>query len=398
MKRIITAFICIILAGSLQAQTLQASIRPGTGPHSVDIVFKPDFTSNLSYVDQALITLAIPASVSPAPTASVVVDPAINAMNPPVVYSGYTETNPAYSGYRFYTFGFTSSSTAPVSFTANTEITFATVTLTSNAANTSQVYLASLDNIGGGSSNGQGYTYIQLSSTLGGPLGQVSPDPTSGGVLFYSNAGISTTGQFETNSPFVSTNALINLPLKLSAFSGNAVNCSAALTWLTNDEVNFNHFEVEQSVDNINFKKVGSVASSGKLTGSTYSFNTAQPDGAVYYRLKLVENDNSYEYSGTTVVKTNCSGKDYFSMYPNPVSSSTPQLTLNFSANTAGKGQVMVYNSLGQNVLSTTISVNKGDNIVRINTAGLAAGTYTVKTIASDGSAIAPVQKLIKQQ
>lgn len=217
-----------------------------------------------------------------------------------------------------------------------------------------------------------------------------------GAGTYYSDINFNNNSTVNAFSP--SLVHFVQLPLKLSSFYSVANNCDAKLTWLTNDEINFNHFEVEQSTDNINFKKVAAIPSSGKTTGSTYSFTATQSNGPAYYRLKLVENDNSYEYSNTTVVKTNCSGtKDYFTMYPNPVSAGNTTLNLNFSASYTGKGQVVVYNNLGQAVLNTTINVIKGNNLVRVNIAGLASGTYSVKTVTADGDAIGTVQKLIKQ-
>lgn len=276
-------------------------------------------------------------------------------------------------GYTYRLVEYNGTFTTPASWNAPNNVNILSFDMTGGSGIAAAVELAS-----------DAYTQAMIDTRYGFGMG-----------TYFSDIGLpnpTVVGFSPSSVPFV------QLPLKLNGFYSVADNCDAKLTWVTNDEINFNHFEVEQSTDNINFKKLASIPGSGKIAGSTYNFTATQSNGPAYYRLKLVENDNGYEYSNTTVVKTNCSGgKDYFTMYPNPVSAGNNTLNLNFSAGYNGKGQVIVYNNLGQVVLNNTISVIKGNNIVHINIANLTSGTYTVKTVTAGGDAIGPVQKLIKQ-
>ncbi|HVX26980.1 MAG TPA: hypothetical protein VHB70_11600 [Parafilimonas sp.] len=74
------------------------------------------------------------------------------------------------------------------------------------------------------------------------------------------------------------------------------------LDWQTVNENNTKRFVVERSYDGLNFDSIGSVIAVG--TGDhSYSFSEKPPmvnpsfNILIYYRLKIIDNDNSYVYS-----------------------------------------------------------------------------------------------------
>ncbi|HVT86768.1 MAG TPA: T9SS type A sorting domain-containing protein [Chitinophagaceae bacterium] len=107
------------------------------------------------------------------------------------------------------------------------------------------------------------------------------------------------------------------LPLNLLDFSASKQNNMVALNWVTANEVNVSHFELERSGDGRNFGKIGEVAATNSLLSRNYNYNDANPlNGTNFYRLKMVDIDNRYTYSG--IVKINFSGTQVFGVYPNP--------------------------------------------------------------------------------
>ncbi len=106
------------------------------------------------------------------------------------------------------------------------------------------------------------------------------------------------------------------LPLNLISFSGSKQNNDALLQWKTANEVNVNRFEIQRSENGFDFITVGSVNA-----GSTfYSFadvNTFITKQIVYYRLKSIDADGKFTYSGIVKLSNEQDGR--FTIFPNPV-------------------------------------------------------------------------------
>ena len=105
------------------------------------------------------------------------------------------------------------------------------------------------------------------------------------------------------------------LPLNLSSFTALINNRTNKLSWVTLNETNFKHFEVEKSADAINFTQFNLVDSKGN--GNYSTTDNAPFNGNNYYRLKMVDLDGQYEYSQTIVVKNPLKNFEY-TIFPNP--------------------------------------------------------------------------------
>jgi endoglucanase len=117
-------------------------------------------------------------------------------------------------------------------------------------------------------------------------------------------------------------NKIVNgsLPVTLIRFVGKRIGHEDQLSWSTAHEEKFDHFEVEQSTDAINFITLGVVNSTGSVTSTAnYSFQTSASPGIFFYRLKLVEDDGNYSYS--SLICLGKYGDIRFYVYPNPASS-----------------------------------------------------------------------------
>jgi hypothetical protein len=188
------------------------------------------------------------------------------------------------------------------------------------------------------------------------------------------------------------------LPVKLTTFNGNLVNQDAKLTWNTASEVNSNMFVLERSVDGKNFEAVGKVKAAGNsVSVKAYQYTDkgvltlVNRLGAIYYRLKVIDNDGSFEYSKTITIKSADNTKDAISVNPNPF---TSDLNINIEVANDTKAAYEIVDLNGKTVLSATLNVIKGASSINIDGAErLKQGIYFVRVSTDLGT---QVFKLVK--
>lgn len=105
------------------------------------------------------------------------------------------------------------------------------------------------------------------------------------------------------------SNQTCSLPIELLYFDGVQKLCKQnTLSWATATETNNDHFEIERSLDAINFKKIKEILGAiNSLETKQYSFIDSNPElGINYYRLKQVDLDGSYKYAPIIDVDNSC--------------------------------------------------------------------------------------------
>lgn len=187
------------------------------------------------------------------------------------------------------------------------------------------------------------------------------------------------------------------LPLNLLSFNTTANSCSPVLTWITANEVNTLEFNIERSADGNIFTKIGTVAAQG-FGGRSYTFNPVQAKGTAYYRLKMVDKDGKYTYSDIKALTLNCNADKFITVYPNPITTGSGELTLRFNVPYKGKANILFTNVLGQQFVRKTITITDGVNTHSFNTGMLAPDTYFIRVVGEDGSPVAEPIKIIKQK
>lgn len=151
---------------------------------------------------------------------------------------------------------------------------------------------------------------------------------TNNGSFYTQNSGSSS--GISGNAPEPTTNMPSNLgnfvnspaalPIELKDFYARKMAQAINLHWSTLTEKNFNHFEVERKVaGEADFKMITTVKGVGESTQlQEYQYTDVKaPYGSVYYRLKQVDNDGTFEYSPIVVVTRQAQGS--WAAYPNPV-------------------------------------------------------------------------------
>lgn len=96
------------------------------------------------------------------------------------------------------------------------------------------------------------------------------------------------------------------LPIDLVSFTVNVnKDCEVSLNWSSAIEENFKHFAIERSANGRDFATVATVEATGSYSDYTYIDRSAGK-GKQYYRLKMVDHDQSYAYSNVHSVVLNC--------------------------------------------------------------------------------------------
>ncbi|WP_342085877.1 Ig-like domain-containing protein [Dyadobacter sp. OTU695] len=109
------------------------------------------------------------------------------------------------------------------------------------------------------------------------------------------------------------------LPVKLAYFDGRKAEDQALLEWQTAGELNSAHFDVQRSTDTRNWQVLGTLEAAFESNRTrNYTFTDSIPEpGLNYYRLKMVDLDGSFTFSGIRSV--NFPEFSWAEIYPNPV-------------------------------------------------------------------------------
>lgn len=162
-----------------------------------------------------------------------------------------------------------------------------------------------------------------------------------------------------------------NLPLDFLSFTGRRDGSEVDLNWVTENEVNTSHFEVERSVNGIAFTKIGEVSSLNISGRHNYAFTDAQPfKGVNFYRLKQVDRDGRFKYSVVIKVYIGDQNND-LRLFPLPAST---YLNIAFGGN-GTTCYIQVYDANGKQVMNER---RAKDAVMKMDIAQLANGSYWV--------------------
>lgn len=95
------------------------------------------------------------------------------------------------------------------------------------------------------------------------------------------------------------------LPVKLSSFTGEAGGAGNLLSWISESEMDNAGYEIERSTDGILFEKIALVGSKGNSNSrQEYNyFDQYAIPATAYYRLKQVDNNGRFTYSGVVIIR-----------------------------------------------------------------------------------------------
>ena len=185
------------------------------------------------------------------------------------------------------------------------------------------------------------------------------------------------------------------LPVELLEFKGKLVNTDAYLQWKTEHETNSSVFLVERSLDGNSYFQVGTIIAANRAGINQYSFTdpgiTLLGVSIVYYRLKQVDLDGKYKYSGIVPISVE-DKRLTIQLYPNPVSN---QVNLNITSYQSQKLQWRLIDNAGRLIKGGHYTISQGLNVITEDASLLSSGVYYLQLF--NGGEIQQSIKVMKQ-
>ena len=213
--------------------------------------------------------------------------------------------------------------------------------------------------------------------------GSIWTDEGNGGITGSNLAGtVVSSAPVTSFSPFTLASTRVDnpLPVTLLSFTGDKLETSSLLKWVTQTEVNNNYFELERSTDGVNYKTISKINGAGNSNVFVdYYFEDKSPYiGINYYRLKQVDFDEKYEYYNPISIEFNGSANlSDINLYPNPATNSS-DITITYNGfNNQSQIQVIdikgslvniAYTASHAKIIINTTSIDKGVYFVIIST------------------------------
>jgi Secretion system C-terminal sorting domain len=198
-----------------------------------------------------------------------------------------------------------------------------------------------------------------------------------------------------TISDNITVDAGCLLSVNLTRFDAQCNGNNVLLTWQTTSEVNNKKFDIERSIDGVNFQIIGSVKGIGNSTRyNNYSFvDENKIDGLVYYRLTQVDFSGKKHQLSIITSEHTCEENENseVSIYPNP---SLDNAFLSIKLFKRSSIYVEVYNGIGQLFkLIPMQTYEAGHHNINIEASEFPSGLYFIKQHTNEKECI---QKFLK--
>lgn len=189
-------------------------------------------------------------------------------------------------------------------------------------------------------------------------------------------------------SGLIGTTAIscLDFPVELVSFEATPLKEEIRLDWQSASEINFWGYELERSEDGKSFSKITWLDGQGGNFSKDYQFSdTNVRKGIVYYyRLKMVNQDGSSEFSPIRTAQLSASPLGNLRIAPNPA---IRFFTVSFEVENAGTATLELFGEQGQTVLQQHYQTREGTNELMIGTGKFAAGGYLVRLTTPNGVA-----------
>jgi hypothetical protein len=172
------------------------------------------------------------------------------------------------------------------------------------------------------------------------------------------------------------------LPVQLVSFEAKAVNNNyVQLDWKTVDESNIEGYQVERSIDGMQWSEIGFVSSNPSQSTNQYTLNDNSPyKGVSKYRLRIKQatsNENFSEIRSVTIKE-----QVQITLAPNPTKTNA---TLKIVAERPTIGEVRITGIQGNEMSYNKVNLTAGQNLVPLVIDGSwPAGTYMISININD--------------
>jgi hypothetical protein len=187
-----------------------------------------------------------------------------------------------------------------------------------------------------------------------------------------SNINCSYSNNASTFLNIINCGVILNVNLK--SFAGQAIQSRANLNWTVSTGSNINYFEIEKSIDGINFSAAGKLYAGNTVTKTNYQFIDREEIGAVsYYRLKVTDHEGIFSYSPIIVLTDKRIDFEIKSV-TNPV---TDYIVLDLTVPQQSRVTFQLTDIFGHLIFQKQTAAKKGWNKIKLNiTNNLNEGIY----------------------
>lgn len=183
------------------------------------------------------------------------------------------------------------------------------------------------------------------------------------------------------------------LPVELISFDGTAEGDYNKLNWKTAVEKNLSHYELESADDGSTFRKIESLNPLGSLSNFnnyTYlDYNYYKP--ITYYRLKIIDQDNTHKYSPIIAISYNASDDESVIVFPNPA---TDEVFVSLNSGNYQNITIEVKDMLSKIIYVENFNSMAGQKAISIFTHNWISGCYLI-TVKRNNAFLANIKLIV---
>lgn len=173
------------------------------------------------------------------------------------------------------------------------------------------------------------------------------------------------------------------LPVTLVEFSAKPAKGKTQMKWVTTNEINSSHYDVQRSNNGKDFETVGTVESNNSVEQNIYNFtDLVSTSSVLYYRLAMIDKDGSFAYSKIISVAINA-GKSFDVQ---SILIRTQDMSLNLTSTEQQPFSFVVTDVNGRVLLNKYVELQAGYNTLSATLPVSAKGIYYVKMISSNST------------
>ncbi|MEM7510598.1 MAG: fibronectin type III domain-containing protein, partial [Bacteroidota bacterium] len=190
------------------------------------------------------------------------------------------------------------------------------------------------------------------------------------------SSGYSDIATFQTVETAGDTMPTPDFQVNLTSFTVIEENGLVILNWESDLEMGGDEYVVERGIDGSLFEEIGTLAFQNM--GASYQFqDDSPPIGEVFYRIKMIGQNDSIEYSEieSLVIEVN---EVTFQAYPNPVINI---LTINLQSESSRRIYLILFDNLGRKMWSKELDINVGSQQVEIDMSGYQTQLYHLSLV-----------------
>lgn len=195
-------------------------------------------------------------------------------------------------------------------------------------------------------------------------------------------------------SDLATWNVDVVLPVELVSFTAHKNENTNYLNWITASESNAKEFILQKSNDFNDWLEIAKIQAVGNSSQNQYyHFYDYNNDNIInYYRLKLVDIDNSFKYSNIVSIDNRNTLADKLILFPNPTNTS---VRLTSSIEFYNFSIIKIVDVIGNTVRDIIIDKNNNNKLMDIDCTKLPKGNYFI-CIYDNSSRLINTLKLVK--